>query len=861
MTKLIDRCISIYSCDWEMRTNMLSILKDEGNSHNEDDQCIWYNSDCHVLGCSLHSRASSESDSTKKKLFDIHEIFKSLPTAKKEETVHYTSIIPDNATDNTGIWSISDDVMTTILAKLSLRSLSCVSSTCKHLRSLALPVMPCMKLKLFSHQQAAVDWMLKREHRPIVLPHPLYMRFSTSDGCDYYINSVSGKISTDVVPKINDFCGGMFCDEPGLGKTITALSLILKTHGMVADPPHGVKVTWCKHKQVQRCGYYELNQDDITNVNPMSKWKRSHFRRGEYALDKMAAGLDLPRTSNSSSLKRPFDSIDSENEELPYASSDQLSQTAGLRSNGRVGNVRKNLLDDLERSVAVCTKKHRKKSNSTKRSRYNLPEISNVDVTDSWVQCDSCRKWRRLCGKDIPDDTAAWFCSMNTDQLHQSCGIPEESWDRKSMITYYPGFYSKGSNSGDNKNTLFFVSILKEHFTKLDRDTNKALEWLATLSNEKFEDMETKGLSLPLIGIHPDPGDEPHGYEIIFQAFGLVRKFKRGRVIWFYPPKLENLVFDSNALQIALTKSFHSFRFYLSRATLIVVPANLVEHWKTQIQKHIVPDLLNIFVWADSVKPSAHSLAWDYDIVITTFNRLSAEWGPRKRSVLTQIHWFRVILDEGHTLGSSVNLTNKLQMAISLVASKRWILTGTPTPNTPSSQLTHLQPMLKFLHDEVYGQEHESWDAGILKPFEAEIEEARSHLLCLLKRIMISARKKDLKNIPPCIKKVTLVDFNEEHARSYNELVVTVRRNILMADWNDPSHVESLLNPKQWKFRSNTIRNIRLSCCVAGHIKVTEAGNDIQDTMDVLVQQGLDPHSEYYGLIRVSLLYGGNCMR
>ncbi|EFJ23573.1 hypothetical protein SELMODRAFT_415387 [Selaginella moellendorffii] len=48
-----------------------------------------------------------------------------------------------------------------------------------------------------------------------------------------------------------------------------------------------------------------------------------------------------------------------------------------------------------------------------------------------------------------------------------------------------------------------------------------------------------------------------------------------------------------------------------------------------------------------------------------------------------------------------------------------------------------------------------------------------------------------------------------------------------MADWNDPDHVESLLNPKQWKLKNTTLRNVRLSCCVAGHIKVRNANQDI----------------------------------
>lgn len=226
-----------------------------------------------------------------------------------------------------------------------------------------------------------------------------------------------------------------------------------------------------------------------------------------------------------------------------------------------------------------------------------------------------------------------------------------------------------------------------------------------------------------------------------------------------------------------------------------------------------------------------------------------------------QVHFLRVMLDEGHTLGSSLSLTNKLQMAMSLMASNRWLLTGTPTPNTPNSQLSHLQPMLKFLQEEAYGLNQKSWEAGVLRPFEAEMEEGRTRLLHLLHRCLISSRKTDLKTIPPCIKKVTFLNFTKDHARSYNELVVTVRRNILTADWNDPSHVESLLNPKQWKFRSTLIRNVRLSCCVAGHIKVAEVGEDIQETMDILIEKGLDPISEEHALIKYYLQYGGNCLR
>jgi hypothetical protein len=66
-----------------------------------------------------------------------------------------------------------------------------------------------------------------------------------------------------------------------------------------------------------------------------------------------------------------------------------------------------------------------------------------------------------------------------------------------------------------------------------------------------------------------------------------------------------------------------------------------------------------------------------------------------------------------------------------------------------------------------------------------------------------------------------MLDFTPAHAKSYNELVGTVRRNLLLADWNDPNHVESLLNPKQWKLARDTVTNVRKSCCVAGNMMVS----------------------------------------
>ncbi|XP_051123001.1 F-box protein At3g54460 isoform X2 [Andrographis paniculata] len=873
------------SCNWETR----SLISKSVKFGVDDYHSIWHAMDCHVLGCRWH--CSAPNNHRPKKLFELQEIFKNLPCVTKKVECEFSRINPEDSSSDSGIWMLSDDILIKILSTLNPVTLVKISLTCHHLRYLAASIMPCMKLKLYPHQQAAVKWMLKRERESQVLQHPLYMDFKTEDGFDFNINMVSGEIVAGEIPIARDFHGGMFCDEPGLGKTITALSLILKTQGTVAEPSDAAQVIWCTHDGNNRCGYYEVSAEQTTSSN-MSKLMNNvgkKSRRGQLTLDELTPMKTSTRNSSTSpmllgSSEQPLASTVSWSHK-PKRFIESVSSTPAtfaIRCGRSWGNAKRNLLEAYDESSLTsnkCSKKRKHGSKGRKQrglgkqvgfsqgtlfsKNTNEEKVTDdVELNESWVQCDSCSKWRKVSGECGANVSTAWFCSMNSDPTYQSCNVPEESWDVRESITYLPGFHAKGSNGGRDENVSFFISVLKEHYAFINSETKKALTWLAKLSPDKLAEMETIGLVSPMIGTSLFDTRVPRDYHRIFQAFGLVKRVVRGDLRWYYPKNLLNLTFDLDSLRIALCEPINSVRLYLSSATLIVVPSNLVDHWRTQIERHVRPGQLRVYIWSDQKrKPPPHNLAWDYDIVITTFNRLSAEWSPRKRSVLMQVHWLRVMLDEGHTLGSSLTLTNKLQMLVSLTATSRWLLTGTPTPNTPNSQLSYLQPMLKFLKEETYGLNQKSWDAGILRPFEAEMEEGRLRLLQLLNRCMISARKTDLKAIPPCIKKITYLDFSEEHAKSYNELVETVRRNILMADWNDPSHVESLLNPKQWKFRAATIKNVRLSCCVAGHVRMSEAGQDIQDTMDILVEDGLDPMSQEHALIKYNLLYGGNCMR
>lgn len=860
------------SCDWEARRSLVT-----SSSLNLQDYNIWNLPACNVLGCKIRWCFP---EASKRKLFDLHEIFKTLPSVTKKGYPHLLKINPAQASSESGIWLVPDDVLISILSALDPIDLVRVASTCHHLRSLASPIMPCMKLKLFPHQEAAIFWMLQRERDSEVIQHPLYLNFCTEDGFSFYVNSVSGEIVAGVIPMVKDFRGGMFCDEPGLGKTITALSLILKTQGTLADPPEGTEVIWCMHNSNQRCGYYEIKNTSqnkfCDSTSPHSRVAGSNPRRQLFCLDDLTPTRDpsFTPTENDNFLVGHEQTVGStialpDSEMDSHKMVDTALRARSICSSRTLCRTRRSLLNAYDEASAFATEK-RHPNGGNKRKKHSLdgayngkkPKIVHPDIlecNETWIQCDACCKWRKLVDASVADTSGAWFCSMNTmDPSHQSCSIPEESGDYES-IKYLPGFHLKGTPGGLKENILFFTGVLKEHRTLINSGTKRILTWLVKLPAEQLSEMETIGLAHPVAELCMP--DQPHPYHKIFEAFGLIKKVEKHVTKWHYPKSLLNLTFDLDALRVALCEPLDLLRLYLSRATLIVVPANLVQHWTAQIEKHVKPGQLRIYVWTDQKSPSPHHLAWDYDVVITTFSRLSAEGSHKKRSALLQVHWLRVMLDEGHTLGSSLNLTNKLKMAILLNASSRWVLTGTPTPNTPNSQLSHLQPMLKFLHEEVYGLDRRSWEDGILKPFEAEMEEGRLRLLQLLQRCMISAKKVDLQTIPPCNRAVKLIDFTKEHAKSYNELVETVRRNILTADWNDPSHVESLLNPRQWKPRSDAIRNLRLSCCVAGHVQVRDAGQDIQETMDILGQSGLETISQEYSLIKHNLLNGGNCMR
>lgn len=125
----------------------------------------------------------------------------------------------------------------------------------------------------------------------------------------------------------------------------------------------------------------------------------------------------------------------------------------------------------------------------------------------------------------------------------------------------------------------------------------------------------------------------------------------------------------------------------LHSGTLIIVPPNLFDHWISEFAMHTEGlKVLTLRTSAD-VTPSAEDL-FAYDIVLFSRARFEREadeykngsWNrSRELSPLMQLHWLRVIVDEGHNVAGSGSKTTMAHLLEQIHAERRWVVSGTPS--------------------------------------------------------------------------------------------------------------------------------------------------------------------------------------
>lgn len=155
-----------------------------------------------------------------------------------------------------------------------------------------------------------------------------------------------------------------------------------------------------------------------------------------------------------------------------------------------------------------------------------------------------------------------------------------------------------------------------------------------------------------------------------------------------------------------------------SSATLIVCPASLIHHWRTEIERRCKPGLLRVCMYHGPNRERNIVKLASYDVVLTTYNIVSKEvelddsdkkgeqpvkdyeedtkeGGEAKPKTdlpnIMRIAWERIILDEGHNIKNHKSLQSR--SVSRLRAGFRWALTGTPIQN----DLLDMYSLLRFL--------------------------------------------------------------------------------------------------------------------------------------------------------------------
>lgn len=135
----------------------------------------------------------------------------------------------------------------------------------------------------------------------------------------------------------------------------------------------------------------------------------------------------------------------------------------------------------------------------------------------------------------------------------------------------------------------------------------------------------------------------------------------------------------------------------ISKSTLVVAPLALIKQWESEILDKVErTHKLKVCLYHGTNRAKTASALDTYDVVITTYGTLTSESGTAssdkgKNSGLFGLHWYRIILDEAHTIKN--RNAKATQAAYALDSKYRWCLTGTPMQNN----LDELQSLIKFL--------------------------------------------------------------------------------------------------------------------------------------------------------------------
>ncbi|MCJ1282401.1 hypothetical protein MMC26_001724 [Xylographa opegraphella] len=188
----------------------------------------------------------------------------------------------------------------------------------------------------------------------------------------------------------------------------------------------------------------------------------------------------------------------------------------------------------------------------------------------------------------------------------------------------------------------------------------------------------------------------------------------------------------------------HKISNTVGKGTLVVAPLALIKQWEAEIANRVENShKLRVCVHHGPQRTKRSEDLRKYDVVITTYQILVSEHGNSSATVDAPqvgcfgLHWYRVILDEAHTIKN--RNAKATQACYALRAEYRWCLTGTPMQNN----LDELQSLIKFLRIKPYN-ELAVWREQITKPMNSGRGGIAMKRLQFFLKVFMKRRTKDV---------------------------------------------------------------------------------------------------------------------
>lgn len=176
-----------------------------------------------------------------------------------------------------------------------------------------------------------------------------------------------------------------------------------------------------------------------------------------------------------------------------------------------------------------------------------------------------------------------------------------------------------------------------------------------------------------------------------------------------------------------------------AKGTLIICPTSVLSNWTEQINTHVISGKLSSYVYHGANRITDVEQLAKFDVVFTTYGTVASEFADslKKKRALASLNWFRIVLDEAHTIRNSS--TRSAKGACALNAQRRWAVTGTPVQN----RLEDLGALIRFLRIKPF-DEPSSWAQYIIAPFKNADDTVLPQLRLLVDSITLRRGKENI---------------------------------------------------------------------------------------------------------------------